>query len=350
MAESIETQVEDLSRFLEHYRQRQLHPILWVGAGASAAAGYPTLGQIEGLLRAELPGVDLEGFALMDAYLAAWSKADLGWLLQQKLGQPRPFTPLHTAMARLAEAGVCPLLFTTNYDRLLENALGAAGVGFVVQTLQANLPLQALETVQLLKLHGDLGDWASVVLTAASYAEFARTYPLLQSQLTLNLRTRPLVFVGCSMRDPRLLDWLDALSVQERAGLYASRVLITTADWQALPQKTQDLLDSANIRAITVPDHASVAQVLVQVAERCAPATPTALAFTMTPEATDWTIVGPAPDSPPHRVPNPLSDREFLARLHALREASSRPLVLEAPQTRARQAALEALPASWAAR
>ena len=300
MAEPIAAQVQELGDFLQRYRERGVHPVLWVGAGASAAAGYPTLGQLEQRLRAQLRGVDKSGFALVDAFIEQYSEADLELELQRHIGQPRPFVQLHEAMARLAGGGVCPILFTTNYDRLIENALTAAGVAFVSQALEANFTLQSLETVQVLKLHGDCGDWERVVLTAASYQEFQRTYPILQQQLNLHLRTRPVVFIGCSMTDPRLLDWLKDLSGTERRRLFASRVIITTDDWQAVPDETRALLASANVKAITVPHHDSITHVLTQVTARLVPQAAEALVFDLTPGETDWTVIGPMADSPPH--------------------------------------------------
>jgi hypothetical protein len=91
MAEQIAAQVQELGDFLERYRARSVHPVLWIGAGASAAAGYPTLGQLEQLLRAQLPGVDKAGFALLDAFIAKYSEADLILELQQHIAQPRSF-------------------------------------------------------------------------------------------------------------------------------------------------------------------------------------------------------------------------------------------------------------------
>ena len=343
MAEPIDAQVQELGDFLQRYRERSVHPVLWVGAGASAAAGYPTLGQLEQLLRAQLPGVEQSGFALINAFIARYSEADLILELQRHIAQPRPFVQLHEALARLAGAGVCPLLLTTNYDRLIENALSAAGVAFVSQTLEANFTLQALDTVQVLKLHGDVGDWEHVVLTAASYAEFQRAYPLLQQQLNLHLRTRPVVFVGCSMRDPRLLDWLAGLSVAERRRLFASRVLITAHDWDALPPDTRALLDSANVKAITVPQYDSVTRLLTQVAARLVPPTAQELVFDLTPGEMDWTVVGPLTDSPPHTVPNPLVDADFITLLQELREWSSQPLRLDDPTTPTVRARLDRL-------
>jgi hypothetical protein len=333
MAEQIAAQVQELGDFLERYRARSVHPVLWIGAGASAAAGYPTLGQLEQLLRAQLPGVDKAGFALLDAFIAKYSEADLILELQQHIAQPRPFVPLHEALACLARGGVCPLLLTTNYDRLIENALSAAGVVFVPQTLEANFTLQALDTVQVLKLHGDVGDWEHVVLTAASYDEFQRAYPLLQQQLNLHLRSRPVVFLGCSMQDPRLLKWLAGLSEAARRRLFASRVIITTHDWNTLPADTQALLASANVKAITVPDYDSVTHLLTQVAARLVPRAAEELVFDLTPGDVDWTVVGPRADSPPHTAPNPLADAPFIELLQELHEWSSRPLRFEDPTT-----------------
>jgi hypothetical protein len=343
MAEQIDAQVQELGNFLQRYHARGVHPVLWIGAGASAAAGYPMLSQLEQLLRAQLPGVDKAGFALLDAFIAQYSEADLILELQQHIAQPRPFVALHEALARLAGGGVCPILLTTNYDRLLENALSAAGVAFVSQTLEANFTLQALDTVQVLKLHGDVGDWEHVFLTAASYDEFQRAYPLLQQQLNLHLRSRPVVFLGCSMQDPRLLDWLAGLSEAERRRLFASRVIITTRDWNALPADTKTLLASANVKAMTVPDYDSVTHLLTQVAARLAPRAAEELVFDLTPGDVDWTVGGPRADSPPHTVPNPLADAHFIGLLQELHEWSSRPLQLDDPMTPTVRAQLDRL-------
>jgi NAD-dependent SIR2 family protein deacetylase len=207
---SIAKQTEELVTFLEHYRDLRLKPVLWLGAGASAAAGYPTLAGIETILKKRLPASRATGFDLIADFTAQFSRADLAAILQKHLGEPRRFAPLHEAVARLASSGVCPFLFTTNYDRLIENALTDAGIPFVAQSLEDNFTLQYLDHVQVLKLHGDAGDWKSVILSAADYDAFQASYPRLARQLDLSLHTRPVIFIGCSMLDPRLLDWLRA--------------------------------------------------------------------------------------------------------------------------------------------
>jgi tetratricopeptide (TPR) repeat protein len=339
----IEKQVEDLSLFLEHYRDVKLDPILWIGAGASAAAGYPTLAGIEEVLRKRIPDSKESGWGLIREFTDRFSRTDLGVILQKELGEPRPFAPLHEALARLAGAGVCPFLFTTNYDRLIENALTAAEIPFVAQSLEDNFTLQNLRQVQVLKLHGDQGDWTRVVLSAADYKAFDASYPRLKRQLDVNLRTRPILYIGCSMQDPRLLDWLEALSVSERQGLYAGRAILTEKEWLRLPEPKRQLLGQANIKPILVPDHASVTLLLQEIARRMAPLDPGDLTFELQPGEDTWTIVGPTAESAPHTVPNPLADAELVKLLGELRKATGLLIPLSHPVAAATEAALQNL-------
>ncbi len=66
--------IDSLALFLDMFRAAGPRPILWVGAGASAAAGYPTLGQLEAHLRTRLPASTSTAFALVDEFVAAYGK------------------------------------------------------------------------------------------------------------------------------------------------------------------------------------------------------------------------------------------------------------------------------------
>ena len=50
---------------------------------------------------------------------------------------------------------------------------------------------------------------------------------------------------------------------------------------------------------------------------------PNDLLFTIEPGEETWTIAGPTPDSPPHVVPSPLADFDFLRQVSDLRSYSS---------------------------
>jgi hypothetical protein len=70
----MDAQVAELVTYFQVQKSPGPRPILWVGAGASAAAGYPTLARLEALLREHMPGETRTGFELIDAYIQRYSK------------------------------------------------------------------------------------------------------------------------------------------------------------------------------------------------------------------------------------------------------------------------------------
>lgn len=320
--------------YLKSLLEDGLRPVAWIGAGASVAAGFPTLATLAQRLRQRLEN-DLDpkadGYAVLDAYVAENGKARLSAFLQKQLGQPAQPTALHQALARLTGASVFEALFTTNYDRLLENALNEADVAHVVQDMERNFVLQATDDVQLVKIHGDLNDWMNVILTSDSYAAFeAKT--LLVQQLDISLKTHPVVFIGCSMTDPRLLDWLAALSKAEREALLSSKAILTENDWNAVPAETRELLDACKIRPILVPDYDAIPRLLMETAQVLAPLDVNGLIFSLKPDEDNWTVVGPTPESAEHVSPNPLLDEPFVSLLNVLRKKASSVLVKGVPE------------------
>lgn len=339
----MEQAVSALVGFVEMFRINGPRPILWVGAGASAAAGYPTLWQLEELLRKHLSDCTESGFALIDAFVSELGLTTLANELETHLGKPRPFVGLHEAIARLAKGGAFHAIFTTNYDELIEDALKAQHTHFVPQVQELNYELQERNDVLLLKLHGSRTNWQSVILSGESYKAFKDSYPLLKNQLDQSLRTCPLLFVGCSMRDPRLLEWLDALSDIERKRLYPGRVLITRNDWAKLTDKERALLASANIKPILVDSHPDIAAVLAQAAQKLAPLDPQELTFELTPGKDRWRVVGPTRESTAHEVSNPLADKELVDKLAALRKEACKAVRVGTPEAAAQEAVVGSL-------
>ena len=123
-------------------------------------------------------------------------------------------------------------------------------------------------------VNSDSGDWLSVVLTASDQQAYAASYSLVQAQLGLALRQRPAVYVGCSMTDPRLLDWLRDLPTAERRALQPGRAVLTVAEWERLGLEVQELLASANIRPVQVADHGAVSQLFAALAKELVPVEP----------------------------------------------------------------------------
>src|SRR5262245_60619380 len=190
-----------LRLYLEHWkRSGGPRPILWIGAGASAAAGYPTRAALQGMIQQAL-GSSQTGWPLIEEYVASYSRAGLLNLLENQLGAPRPFTGIHESIARLASAQLpdgdrlIEAVFTTNYDDLIEDALEAQGQPFSVQTLEPNATPAVRSGLRIWKLHGGRRDWRSAVLTAADDVAFRDSYPLLRAHLGIHVRAHPVLFV-----------------------------------------------------------------------------------------------------------------------------------------------------------
>lgn len=133
-----------------------------------------------------VPSVE-EGAALTERTLG---RAGLLAKLQGLAAADVPPSPAHTALVRRF-----PLVFTTNYDDLVERAARAANVP--VDVLGRQSPLPAVEKGRLLLYHlrGELNRPDTVVATAADHA--AR--PLgaeLKKQLRLLIRQKVVLFVG----------------------------------------------------------------------------------------------------------------------------------------------------------
>ena len=135
-------------------------PVLWVGAGLSVAAGYPSMEQILSSLRAtadvSLPVGEFS--VVVDAFIAAMGAGELGDVLQRLFQCPHEPTPTHRAIARLAAAGRFTAIVTTNYDDLLERALADERVNVLVETIEQNASVRELDgALRLLKIHGFSG-------------------------------------------------------------------------------------------------------------------------------------------------------------------------------------------------
>ena len=247
--------VDYLLNLFQRGQQEPAHrPFLWVGAGLSIPAGYPSLGQLAARLRRaslEPLAAGLTPFQTVDAFVQANGRG----LLSQELVEifaAKPPLPYHQDLLRLPWKGA----ITTNYDELLEDACKGLEQPYLKITREDNLDIvPAADRLLLYKVHGDLADFRRIVLTGASYDQFYQNYPLLNAELAGLLRKHSLVFFGCSLTDPRLLDWLRGLSAADRAQLMPSCAVLTKADWEAIDPAARTLLEEGHIRPVWVADH-----------------------------------------------------------------------------------------------
>ena len=251
-------------------------PVLWVGAGLSIAAGYPSAAELEAAIRedADVPiAEDLGLPEVADAYIEANNRGPLNRLLHRLIGRVvvEP-TLVHRAIAQLAggERDAFAAIVDTNHDRLLERALEDAGVVHVVQKLEENAEIGA-DDLRVIKLHGSAEDWRTTILSGAAHRAFDTQYSFLLRQLDVLLTQRPLLFVGCSLRQPRLLQWLGSRDPDTLERLDRWRPLMTQATWErALVQPwgtgtAAEVWARGSVRPLIVRDRAHLVELWKEV-------------------------------------------------------------------------------------
>jgi NAD-dependent SIR2 family protein deacetylase len=94
-----------------------------------------------------------------------------------------------------------PIIYTTNYDRWLENAFAARKKPFHKVANMADLTVHPKAATEIIKFHGDFEDDESLVLTETSYFQRMSFETPLDIRLRADCLARPLLFIGYSLHD-----------------------------------------------------------------------------------------------------------------------------------------------------
>ncbi|WP_084182731.1 SIR2 family protein [Nevskia soli] len=195
------------TRFLKDFPEalESGNAALFVGAGVSMGAGYPSWSNLLHEIGEEL-GVSSSDIHDLAA-LAQWSIQETGSatrvrsVIREKLG---PLYPVPDSLAVIARLPVRHI-WTTNYDRLIERAFEAIGRPLDLLSSPKDLSLKATPgATRLYKMHGSVDRLDDVVISTDDYELYRSKrgayLPLLQAQLT----SMSMLFVGLSLTDPNI--------------------------------------------------------------------------------------------------------------------------------------------------
>jgi len=188
-------------------------PVLLLGAGASAAAGIPTLDAL----------IEFLGYKdhreKFYEYIQSESPDGVYRQLARYLQtQPQTaITPGYQALATLCAEKCFDLVLTTNMDPLLDDALSAARlwrrdylliVNGMVRLIDRLTPLlkAARPRVKVVKLHGDLFERVMAWTKAEMDTYLTEIWPYLQPAVA----NRDFLIVGYSMSDERVRDLVES--------------------------------------------------------------------------------------------------------------------------------------------
>jgi hypothetical protein len=189
--------------------------VLFVGAGASRAAGFPTWAELSRDMAERILGTarDVGEQADLEAYLRSEGPLAVAQLLRDRIGpyeyhrflsealrRPAPLAPVHHAIRRLPAS----LILTTNFDKLLERTFrlpDGDDPPVVVSTPQL-ATIQERSGPLVVKMHGDIDHPESIVLTADDYSGYFERHRAMRNFLEYQLSYRTVLFLGFGLRDP----------------------------------------------------------------------------------------------------------------------------------------------------
>ncbi|WP_152190387.1 SIR2 family protein [Georgenia satyanarayanai] len=196
----VATQPADAARALAA-RARRGELALFIGAGVSMAAGLPSWESLIATI-ADQSGVDLDDVpSPLDRaeLLRRELGADFGAAVARETSSVNRYAITHSLLAALG----CREIVTTNYDALYESAARDIEGSGAVPALPYGQPVSGSPWV--LKMHGDVGDPAGIVLTRSDFVRYdSRSRPL-GSVVQALLLTRHLLVVGASLTDDNFL-------------------------------------------------------------------------------------------------------------------------------------------------
>jgi hypothetical protein len=138
------------------------------------------------------------------------------------------------------------IIFTTNFDTILEQALTDEGHAYRIVVSDDEIPYTSTSSCQVYKLHGTIERPSSFVFTNRDYELYESQHPGIARLLAAQLQTSTLVLVGYSASDP---DFRTILSrIHEEQGLHSRRLFML--NYSMLNIEKQELIS----RGINVID------------------------------------------------------------------------------------------------
>jgi hypothetical protein len=189
---------------LERFRNGDC--VFFIGAGVSAESGLISGRDLKEKLIGEIayPRHDVALSKVAQAYEDSIDRQTLISLItdefRKKAEGPQQS---HKLIAQLAKEGYCTRIITTNFDNLIEDALGSIDCEYHLSKRDIEVSsAPRSRKVHLVKSHGSVDDIGTIVISEADYRGFFRNRPVLGNLLGGLLVEKTFIFLGYSLEDP----------------------------------------------------------------------------------------------------------------------------------------------------
>ncbi|PKD97549.1 hypothetical protein CW717_10810 [Macrococcoides caseolyticum] len=179
---------------------------IFAGAGLSCGAGYVNWKTLLNEAAEELAlNIDKEEHDLVGLaqhYInKKRSRGNLNEVIMEQFSKRVELTKNHEFLAKLP----IDTYWTTNYDRMIENALDSEGRIVDVKRNQNQLTISVADKdATVYKMHGDIESIDNIILTRDDYEKYNTTHPKFREILEGDLLSKTFLFIGFSFTDPNI--------------------------------------------------------------------------------------------------------------------------------------------------
>lgn len=145
-------------------------------------------------------------------------------------------------------------IITTNYDRLLESSTNEHCEQYQVIIHDKDL-LNAPKGKYIIKMHGSLHDYSSIVLKEQDYLNYSQTHILIELFIKSLLTDHIILFLGYSLNDYNIkliISWLNYMKAQNGALAEAQKVGYIVLDQEQIDETQRCYYDRNNIEVINI--------------------------------------------------------------------------------------------------
>ncbi|MGN4457294.1 SIR2 family NAD-dependent protein deacylase [Bacillus cereus group sp. MYBK57-1] len=228
---------ENMEKLIKKIRRGEV--ILWAGAGFSYYTSLPTGNELANKIVEEMPAEYREEFENKSlpevseefVQMNHGSKTELMRILDENINIEHENIEYHK---KLTEIPQIKKIVTTNYDDLFEKAYGKRDISVIIKNSQVPL---ANKRVSLYKIHGDINDPESIVLTKSDYNNFfsSPNNEAVWSKIKTLMDEASILFVGYSLEDSNAQMMLDGLI--EKIGDFRHESFLVTPRLRSYKQK-----------------------------------------------------------------------------------------------------------------
>ena len=258
-------------QFLEQFSEQALDKriSLFLGAGGSCDAGYPTWSSLFEPLAKELKTTidsSTDYYLLAQYYANTFGRSELRKKINNYINRNKFESPL---LNELIEVGFTNI-WTTNFDNTIE--LNYQKRNILVNKVFRDADLSNVELnkrINIFKLNGDITNLEGIIATQSDYEKYIDTHHIMSMFFKRELISSTFLFIGYSFTDHLVLDCLSELTryLGESTNCHYT-IIKRELKNQYFDYFIDDLEKRYNLRVLLVDEYEEIPEILAELNQK----------------------------------------------------------------------------------